>query len=216
VVLFCGPSGSQKSTVVACLTRSGYFGSSYVLPDKASGPWFDDYDGQSTLVIDEMDGNRMRPTFFNTLNDKNECNAPCHGMGGVQIVSKHHFILSNYFPQTWWKSHRSASKSLQTRRRIHAIWYSFRKSDTPMPPLTINGGVAYCIVPGRGAVPLDQYEHPFDARHRSYTPHYHAKRRIFPPNYSFVNEPFNGLVWLCWNCLYDPVTNVCGSLERLK
>jgi hypothetical protein len=217
VLLFVGPSGSQKSTVIRCLLRSGFFGRFYVLPLKNSGPWFDDYDQQDSLFIDEMNGHVMRPEFFNLLNDSFECVAPVHGTGGVQILSKYHFFGSNYLPQDWWKSHKKQHKSLQIRRRIHAIWPSFRREDTPYPPRAVVNGVdTYYIVPGRGVVPVADYVHPFDERHSGYSPHYHSRTTIYRPNHCFADVPVRGTLSLCWNHLYDPVTNVCPVPSRLK
>jgi len=216
VVLFLGPSGSFKSTIIYSLLNSGYFGRHYTLPLKNSGPWFDDYDAQESLFVDEMNGNRMTPEFFNLLNDAHPCNAPCHGTGGVQIVAKHHFFASNYLPETWWKSHRKVSKSIQIRRRFGAVLYTFSRANTPYPPLSEDayGRMVY-HVPGVGTIPMHEYIHPFDVRH-SYIPHYHFKGSPFGNHAPLQPNASYPMSHLCWNHLYDPVTGVCPMPAKLK
>lgn len=180
VFLFVGPAGVGKSLCVSLLLASGYFGTSYRVPSKHSGFWCDDYDNQSCFWVDEMDGDRMRPTFFNELNDRYECVIPAHGNPGSQLVSKYHFFCSNYLPRYWWKK-RTEAQLLQTTRRIHVVIPFFRKI---FPPKGVLAGVDVYVDPVLGAVPAADYVHPFDQRHRSYAPHYHRRS--------------GGIASLCW------------------
>jgi len=182
VFLFVGPAGVGKSLVVSLLAQSGYLGSCYRVPSKHSGFWCDDYDNQPIFWVDEMDGDRMRPTFFNEVNDRYECVIPAHGNPGSQLVSRYHFFCSNYLPKYWWKK-RSAMQLYQTTRRIHVIIPFFRKI---FPPKGVLAGVDVYIDPSLGAVPAADYIHPFDQRHRSYAPHYHRRP--------------GGAASLCWDC----------------
>jgi len=118
VILVVGPSGTGKSRFATRLAKC--FGTVYKLPMKNSGPWFDDYDNEDVLFMDEFDGSVMRPNFFNELNDRYECVVPAHGSAGHQMVSRVHIIVSNYAPKYWWKK-RSADQLKQTTRRIDWI-----------------------------------------------------------------------------------------------
>jgi len=116
VCCFYGPSGIGKSRFATAF--AGYLGSVYKVPQpKGSGLYWDDYDGQSVVFIDEMDGNYMTPTFFNTLCDRYECVVPVHGGAGHQMLAKYIIICSNYHPRYWWKK-RSAVQLTQTMRRM--------------------------------------------------------------------------------------------------
>lgn len=118
VILIVGPSGTGKSRFATLLAQ--YLGSCYKLPKKASGPWFDDYDNQDVLLMDEFDGDVMRPTVFNEINDRYECVVPAHGSAGHQLVSRVHIIVSNYHPKYWWRK-RSKDQVKQTVRRIDYV-----------------------------------------------------------------------------------------------
>lgn len=118
VILIVGPSGVGKSRFATDLCS--YLGTVYKCPDKHSGFWCDDYDGQEVFFMDEFDGDRMRPKAFNDLCDRYECVVPTHGGAGHQMISKYIVIVSNYAPKYWWRK-RSAAQLVQTTRRIDMV-----------------------------------------------------------------------------------------------
>lgn len=119
VILIVGPAGTGKSRFAHRLIH--YLGPDhYKLPDKHTGLWCDDYAGQHTFFIDEMDGDRMRPKFFNELCDRYECILPAHGGFGNQFTSRYIVIVSNYLPKFWWRK-RNGEQLKQTMRRIDVI-----------------------------------------------------------------------------------------------
>jgi len=114
-----GPSGVGKSRFATQFAK--VLGPCYKVPQpKGSGLYWDDYDGQPVVFLDEMDGNFMTPTFFNTLCDRYECVVPVHGGAGHQMVARYIIICSNYHPRYWWRK-RSASQLTQTLRRIEML-----------------------------------------------------------------------------------------------
>lgn len=118
--LFIGPPGKGKSTLMKLLAAR--LGSFYKAPmPKGSGQYYDDYDGQDVLILDEFDGSRMRPTEFNDICDEHECVLTVHGGAGHQMVSKYIFIGTNYLPSKWWKN-RNPAQVRQTMRRIDVIF----------------------------------------------------------------------------------------------
>lgn len=139
VVLFCGPAGTGKSTLAKKLAM--YLGSLYKAPQpKNSGAYYDDYDGETVMLLDEFDGHRMKPTDFNELCDRHEVVLPTHGSAGHQMVSKYIFICSNYAPRFWWKN-RKPHQLAQTLRRIDYVFKMF-KPWTPAPGNRAGGAAA--------------------------------------------------------------------------
>lgn len=115
VLLLVGPSGTGKTRTALRIAR--YLGSVYLVPSKHTGFWCDDYAGEDVFMIDEMNGDKMKPEFFNGLVDRYEFVLPIHGQGGHQFNSKYIIICSNYAPKFWWKR-RSENQVYQTMRRI--------------------------------------------------------------------------------------------------
>jgi len=126
VFLFIGPSGTGKTRTVINLAQK--LGSVYVVPPKATGFWCDDYSQEDSFVIDEMNGSKMTPEFFNQLVDWAPMNVPSHGSAGHTFDSKYVFITTNYHPKYWWKN-RSVDQIKQTMRRIDVIVKMFHPKD---------------------------------------------------------------------------------------
>jgi len=129
--LFVGPPGQGKSTMMRILAHM--LGRVYFQPfKKGSGLYFDDYDGEDVMIIDEFDGDVMPPKMFNAVADEHPCVLPVHGGAGHQMVSKYLFIASNYAPRFWWRK-RNASQLRQTTRRID-VTFKMGFTANPNPP----------------------------------------------------------------------------------
>lgn len=130
VILFVGPSGTGKTRTAAKLGRM--LGTFYKVPPKHTGFWCDDYASEDVFLIDEMNGHKMSPEFFNELCDWEPMNVPSHGSAGHQFTSKYLFITSNYHPKYWWKK-RNPDQVKQTMRRIDLV-FKFIPPKAPPPP----------------------------------------------------------------------------------
>jgi len=76
----------------------------FVVPHgKQSGLYWDGYDGQTSVLLDEFSGSFCTPTFLNGLLDRYPFSVPVHGSGNVEFTSKYVFITSNFDPAVWWK-----------------------------------------------------------------------------------------------------------------
>lgn len=133
VFLIIGPPGKGKSTIAKLLARYISPGSTYVVPEsKQSGLYFDGYDGEECVILDEMDGTRMKPTLFNLIADEHEASVPTTGRAAVAWYPRYLFVISNYAPKYWWKK-RSNAQLLQTTRRIDCT-FKLLNPLIPLPP----------------------------------------------------------------------------------
>ncbi|AIF71514.1 replication-associated protein [McMurdo Ice Shelf pond-associated circular DNA virus-6] len=120
VILFCGRSGMGKTSAAYAIAQR--LGSVYSWPNKPGGNfWCDDYGGEDVFFLDEMNGDKMTPEFFNAFVDRYPFVVPAHGSAGHQLVSPYIFICSNYAPKFWWKK-RNADQVHQTMRRIDVVF----------------------------------------------------------------------------------------------
>jgi len=124
VVLLFGDAGTGKSTKARMYAK--LYGKSYTLGVPSGGSlWFDGYNGQSSLLIDEFKG-WIQPTYLNQLLDKYFFKMPIKG-GFVNPKFTHVFITSNYPPEEWWSDKVIWNKEALLRRITHI--YEFRGTD---------------------------------------------------------------------------------------
>lgn len=99
--VYWGPTGTGK-------TRAVYdefdLEEIYSVPDaKGSGTYWDGYDGQRVVLVDEMYGSRFSWGFLLRLTDRYPFNVPVHG-GSVNFSSKIIIFTSNLHPGLWYKT----------------------------------------------------------------------------------------------------------------
>lgn len=124
VVLLFGDPGTGKSTKARMYSK--LYGKSYTLGVPSGGNlWFDGYNGESTLLIDEFKG-WIPPTKLNEILDKFKCKIEFKGSYGWAKWN-HVFITSNYPPEEWWSEKVIWNKQSLLRRINHI--YEFRGND---------------------------------------------------------------------------------------
>lgn len=113
VTFHYGPSGTGKSH--CCFTPDAYF------LDANNGFW-NGYDGQSKVILDEFGGHVMSPLQLQRLCDKYpyECNTKGLGRNPCNATDIH--ITSNYLPSHWW-SEKTRYNSRAIYRRITVVHY---------------------------------------------------------------------------------------------
>lgn len=131
ILILHGPPGTGK-TRYAYDTYPDLYS---VPPPKQSGTYWDGYDGQETVLIDEMYGNRFSWGFLLQLLDRYPFQVPISG-GQVNFVSRRIIMTSNAHPALWYKSPDLPwllSKNPLVRRITSVIAYPL---DNP-PPLPL-------------------------------------------------------------------------------
>ncbi len=99
VVVICGPSGAGKSYWAKHLYDPG---NTYTLPavPRSGQAWFDHYDSQRTLLIDEFSG-RIEYELFKNMLDPYEMLCPIKGDHNVALWDTV-LITTNFHPCTWY------------------------------------------------------------------------------------------------------------------
>lgn len=134
--VFFGAGGTGKSTFARRLagylaSEDGASGDVFSLaPVKGSGQYWDGYNQNDVVIIDEFKGNRMQPTEFNQLIDSGEHCVPVHG-GQVQFNSRYVIITTNVHPSQWWP----AIQFQHSLRRRIVMFPTFRRLDYRRSPL---------------------------------------------------------------------------------
>lgn len=85
----------------------------------SNGSWWDNYDGEDKIIIDEFRGNMSWPDLL-TLLDVYECRMACKG-GFVNIQASKFVITSPLHPEDWYKLESAYDNYSQLERRITKI-----------------------------------------------------------------------------------------------
>lgn len=117
IIVYIGPSGTGKSRAALDENPGAYW-----FP--AGGKWWDDYDGESCCVIDEMYGHRFAFSFLLQLLDRYPMKVETKG-GFVEFTSTRIVMTSNQEPEDWYDGERThqmvwAENPLNRRLRDYA------------------------------------------------------------------------------------------------
>lgn len=123
-----GPPGTGKSFYVR--ERGDVF-----CKDNSMGPWWDGYEGQANVLLDEFDWCQWSYKLILRLADSGQLIVPVKG-GSREFVSTAIYIVCNDSPEGWWPNVDKTA----LLRRITGLWwfgkrgrYSFMGD--PVPPL---------------------------------------------------------------------------------
>lgn len=98
LVLYLGPSGTQKTKTAHEAYPDAYW--------KPKGKWWDNYDGEETVIIDEMYGSSFPFTELLQLLDRYPYSIETKG-GTVEFISKRIVMTSNQEPEDWYDSEKT-------------------------------------------------------------------------------------------------------------
>lgn len=132
VTVIWGPTGTGKSSYCHTLFPEAYW--------KSKSEWWDGYDGQETVIIDEFYG-WLPYDYMLRLLDRYPMSVEIKG-SHVQFLAKRIIITSNKSPLCWYKTGNSDA----LLRRIDNIWikdnldseFIVEKGNTPTPLNTTN------------------------------------------------------------------------------
>lgn len=102
-MIYWGPPHTGKTHAAEewCRKHSLTF---YVCPQQQAtngNPWFDGYNSEDVVIVNEMGGHWCRPEFYCNLIDKSAMKVQFKG-GSYDFVSKMVIFTSNRDPTTWW------------------------------------------------------------------------------------------------------------------
>lgn len=111
-VLYYGDTNTGKTTKARQIAR--LYGSVYKVPHPDGKLWFDGYNGEKSILIDEFKG-WITPTMLNDILDKYRMQVEYKG-GFHYAKWEHVFITSNYKPEQWWSEKVAWHKEALFRR----------------------------------------------------------------------------------------------------
>jgi len=106
ITTYVGPTGTGKT--FAAYEQAKAKGTFYVVPSPKSGglTYWDGYQCQDTVIVDEMSGSRFHWTFLLQLLDERPFMVPVHG-AQVNFNSPNIIFCSNTHPQDWYDQQKS-------------------------------------------------------------------------------------------------------------
>lgn len=119
-ILYFGDTNTGKTTKARNISK--LYGPIFKVPHPDGKLWFDGYNGEKSILIDEFKG-WITPTMLNDILDKYVMKVEYKG-GFTYACWEHVFITSNYPPEEWWTEKVKWHKE-SLFRRLTSI-YEFR------------------------------------------------------------------------------------------
>jgi len=117
IIVLWGDSGAGKTKDAMAM-----FPEPYILPSpKSSGLWWDYYQGQDTVIIDEMTGNLCTPEVFLKITDRYPYTCDIHGGAGSQLLARNIVITSQNPPDSWWPNRVTGQRLVALKRRLTEV-----------------------------------------------------------------------------------------------
>lgn len=100
-----GPPGTGKSHSARLISESYYL--------KAQNKWFDGYNGEDVIILDDLDTNILGH-YLKIWADKYACTGETKG-GTIHLQHKMFIITSNYAPDSLWKEDEQMCEAVKRR-----------------------------------------------------------------------------------------------------
>lgn len=115
VTVLWGPPGVGKSGAARLASPSGY--------RKPYGTiWWDGFDGEQDIILDDFDGGFCSFKFLQQLLDRYPLRVEYKG-GSVEVLSKRIIITSNFSPREWYPGLRATEWQSLYRRICGRVWH---------------------------------------------------------------------------------------------
>lgn len=118
--VYYGPPGTGKSKAMFQSFPEAYI--------KPSGRWWDYYNGESTVLMDDFDGCFLSFGDFKRYVDRYPLYVEVKG-GYIPVLATHWVITTNVYPSHWW------AKEVTGENGRNAIWRRFSRMVLFDPPL---------------------------------------------------------------------------------
>lgn len=151
VFLLFGPPGCGKTRFFYDTYRDG------VSVPCASGFWFDGYEGQESVLLDDFDGRASHWTLSNTLRvlDRYYVELPVKG-GFTSWIPRNIVITTNIHPKNWFDfENREAQFEALMRRITHIKWWRSVDAMTEFGQNDVDLWKRFCAGPNVERVQLE-------------------------------------------------------------
>lgn len=133
IIVYVGPTGCGKSRTARMNYPDAYW--------KPKGRWWDNYDGEETVIVDEMYGHCFGFTELLQLLDPNPYAVECK-FGTIEFTSRRIVFTSNQEPEFWYNNEKThvmswAESPLNRRLREFGNIYRFGLVHAPPPPAAV-------------------------------------------------------------------------------
>lgn len=143
VHVLIGPPGCGKTSYATHLAgQDGYY--LYSSPNKV---WWSNYDGTSTVLMDDFHGNYPFGDF-KLLTDKYAHQVPVHG-NLINFNPKKIIVTSNLYPEDWWKQDVVGTHGLAALFRRFNVYEEWNEEEEKFIPVKTHRGLwtEGCVCP---------------------------------------------------------------------
>lgn len=119
-VVYFGPGGTGKSRKALYDDAGKRLPDTYIVPDTENLKWWLDYDGESTIVINEMDGSKCKFSRWKEICDGHQMTIQTKGEHTYARWTKV-IMTTNVHPNDWWDKPGAHMNHPEFARRVGKI-----------------------------------------------------------------------------------------------
>lgn len=118
--VYFGPGGTGKSKKALYDDAGMRLPDTYIVPDSENLKWWMDYDGESTIVINEMDGSKCKYSRWKEICDGHQMMVETKGEHTYAKWTKV-IMTTNVHPNNWWDKAGAHMNHAEFARRVGSL-----------------------------------------------------------------------------------------------